>query len=1171
MASIGMLESIPEAPSDGREVGMDNPLTATVSGSSALFVERMVILGDAAESLLCKLYELYTMQDYLASGFPKLSELLVKKFPQHPSEINLSKVDKNNLERLLANVEGMLGKLKPWYFCLVDVMEYYKGVLSVLGEANTLLRSSDPALVENLIKSFAQTASDAVRVQILLASTPRVLIVQLYALAFYLDYRSKPISGFESREKPHEHDDLLLFLTRFDSVIPCLQQDFGEYQVVIERGIKNIFGPYCALASSTDIIASEKIFSDKGKGRHSIGPLRDVSQQRILENLSKVDEYREWTLWLSIACPMILTDERVIEFLRVILDETLLLPVFRDINLWIHAELLVHSYSRMKQILKQRKQPRQGHKTTLRSMVVSSFTTACGSAAETHLKRREFVLQLLTNVHASLLYNSDRTSFPGAQKCMTALALAKSEVLWHMHHSKETIPKGLPTNLKLPYEEPLQLKKCPPTQILMIVRSMKVVADELLKQEKEIVFKIIAHMEERASKIYNVLKNCDVDEFSITAKSIKRILILGFPQAGGSGNMTALRISWLRFLSLYPIVKLQAIQNFSVEKYKFSLLSELQDLINGTYLMDKLKRQISKTNNMRVIYYFMDKLNEIIDDSIQRTFDMDEFLPSLLDVHMSFLGNNHNRCQVIVDDDVAKPVEELLEKATRAMETIFLEIEEEGFGTYEGGSDIIRVSSSPKVKGKSSRRQSSKNIFDILDKKIASPSLLGKYKMLFGLVGALSNCENFQVSKYCIKPKGFLYAALKSIFESFLARTVGTSEPYPDPSAFHTKVSKFMNLLESFQPATTMNIGKLAREVIYQELPSRTKFRMPILAPRSNRTEMTILEKYASWYVSSVVNGPNVVYSEKLRTFSDGNFVGGSASVHLSALEVKSLLKVFGLYGMLAFWNEIDTSITDALNTLHKELSANQTFIAEVIFATSQRGDLSRGLEEIEGKAFILLELTVNAARVLGRCINFLDMVSHAAHLAFGGTVPNLQESLVHALETNAAEVLDKTDFQYAHLLSYALGRKVEGANPVVSSIFQNLSISGKSFDLIEQLFASILSHPLWKEIRFHPESETLDKDMMCIGTAFRHLCYLVDKCTPGVLNESDQERVSQRFESFLDTAAPLVYGDRGSAGAKLMFLENMLDDLYFTQGILEKHFPSILIKDARQGFTNQV
>ena len=140
----------------------------------------------------------------------------------------------------------------------------------------------------------------------------------------------------------------------------------------------------------------------------------------------------------------------------------------------------------MKQILKQRKQPRQGHKTTLRSMVVSSFTTACGSAAETHLKRREFVLQLLTNVHASLLYNSDRTSFPEAQKCMTALALAKSEVLWHMHHSKETIPKGLPTNLKLPYEEPLLLKKCPPTQILMIVRSMKVVADELLKQEKEI-------------------------------------------------------------------------------------------------------------------------------------------------------------------------------------------------------------------------------------------------------------------------------------------------------------------------------------------------------------------------------------------------------------------------------------------------------------------------------------------------------------------------------------------------------------------------------------------------------------------------------------------------------------------------------------------------------------
>ena len=107
----------------------------------------------------------------------------------------MSKVEKGNLERLLGNAEGMLENLQPWYYCLVDVMEYYGGVLSVLGEANALLRSADHSYCESLVKSFAQTASDAMRVQILWPPPPKVLIVQLYALAYYLDYRSKPISA----------------------------------------------------------------------------------------------------------------------------------------------------------------------------------------------------------------------------------------------------------------------------------------------------------------------------------------------------------------------------------------------------------------------------------------------------------------------------------------------------------------------------------------------------------------------------------------------------------------------------------------------------------------------------------------------------------------------------------------------------------------------------------------------------------------------------------------------------------------------------------------------------------------------------------------------------------------------------------------------------------------
>lgn len=101
----------------------------------------------------------------------------------------------------------------------------------------------------------------------------------------------------------------------------------------------------------------------------------------------------------------------------------------------------------------------------------------------------------------------------------------------------------------------------------------------------------------------------------------------------------------------------------------------------------------------------------------------------------------------------------------------------------------------------------------------------------------------------------------------------------------------------------------------------------------------------------------------------------------------------------------------------------------------------------------------------------------------------------------------------------------------------------------------------------YQPASETLDGDLLGVGLAFRHLCYLMAGATPGVATDVDPQAVADRFESFLDTAAPLVFADEGTAGAKILFLEHMVDDLYFSPRVLEKHFPTVLAKSARRRF----
>ena len=53
--------------------------------------------------------------------------------------------------------------------------------------------------------------------------------------------------------------------------------------------------------------------------------------------------------------------------------------------------------------------------------------------------------------------------------------------------------------------------------------------------------------------------------------------------------------------------------------------------------MDKMARQVAKVNQAKVVYYFADKFNDIVEEAILNDLEIDEVLQSVLDVHRSFL------------------------------------------------------------------------------------------------------------------------------------------------------------------------------------------------------------------------------------------------------------------------------------------------------------------------------------------------------------------------------------------------------------------------------------------------------------------------------------------------------------------------------------------------------
>ena len=160
-------------------------------------------------------------------------------------------------------------------------------------------------------------------------------------------------------------------------------------------------------------------------------------------------------------------------------------------------------------------------------MVVGSFTQACDTAAQKHMVRREFALQLLASCRMSLQYNENN----GFRRRTSAWPPSR----WRgprscgMHHWR-SIPQGLPTVLKLPREGPAP--QVPSQAHLRILQAMKGLTDELLAREEGMVSSIREELREKASKVANVLEKFDSDDSSVTAKSIKSVLSVGFPEDG---------------------------------------------------------------------------------------------------------------------------------------------------------------------------------------------------------------------------------------------------------------------------------------------------------------------------------------------------------------------------------------------------------------------------------------------------------------------------------------------------------------------------------------------------------------------------------------------------------------------------------------------------------------
>ena len=1134
MASVSSLtESMMFAPEPAGDDETENPLFKSYSGSSNC-VEKAVVLSDAAESLLAKLYELANMAEELSENYPKLTDALTKKFPQHPKKLvaSLQKVDKAGFQKLQQEAAQVTENLQTWYDVLEDVQSYYKAVQTTLDEIKNIILFGQSKHMQYMHRMLFQISCEALRVQILAASTPYKEVLQLYALASYLLYKSNPIMNFENKAniKSPQFDALVQFCVRFDAIIPTLQNEFRDYSDCYIVSIKDYVGPFINISLDVGFLKKHSVLTTTDSNEYKLMDKAEVSQQQMCEGLMRAEEFREWILWTCLVCPILFASKEVLNFARDTLKTTMLLPVFRDVMLWIHAELLVHSYPKMKEILKELKVPREEIKVDMKAAVNDSFNEALEKSGSRHVQRREFAINAISENMLRLEQGSE-VNGDFVSQLLATMAFARAEAMWYFTHADESLPSVLPGTLT-PKKGTTFAKVtvgAPSKHVLRLIGAMAAYAKCILQREETLSSALKKDCKERISRINHVLKNITDQKTSVLSKSIEFILNIGFGENDESlGNLSAMRMTWLRYASASYKTKLHIIDDLSLKKHDIKVITEVFDTVNSTYLIDRLTRQVTKSRSLKQIYFFVDKLDKLVEASFDIALDIGEHIEGILDMYGMFLHNNHPRCVAIVDEDILPPVQHFLERLSRLITRTLLEMEMEEYAFATGGLNLKKVK---EVLHERNKLHKAGGANPPSTEVAVSSSFLIKYAMVCAVIAALDKGSDFALPSCAVKLRAFVHHGFKTAFESFLGSSFGRDSLLPEPSALKTSLTRFIILIQSFQPATALDLSEIVRNVLYEEVPSSMEFFMPFKIHNRNSKPGNITKKYAEWYVSEIIHEKSsvgVMYSPVMKLFAKANTTGARAAFHASVEELGSLIGLFGFHIVIAVWNEIYDSILQCFAGLSHELKANQAFIAEVIFATNQKGTM-KGLANLETKSFVLDE-AMEIAKRLGRCALLLDMLSRAALEKFGKKFPGLLGNLTESLEDEETpNAMSPSDLNQLHLLNYAFGNVPVGQNPVLQSAFDKVSHT-LSFDLVEHLFSALMCHPVWKSVAFHPETGTLDNDMLSLGAAFRQVCYLMDKPVGGPPTEEAYQNVRNRFESFLDTATPLLFADVSGA-----------------------------------------
>ncbi|RZC67779.1 hypothetical protein C5167_011465 [Papaver somniferum] len=1196
-----------------------------------LNMQSLVQLNEVAQGLLAKMYRLNQILDYpdslshvFSDGFwksgiipnhPKICIIVSKKFPEHPSKLQLEKVDKIALDSLNDNAEVHFQRLEPWISLLLDLMAFREEALRLILDLSSTVITLLPHQNSLILHAFMDLFCSFIRVSLFSEKAtsnpiPRKMLLQMYNLLHAMLRNGRDCESYHR---------LVQFVDSYDPPIKGLHEDLNFVSPRIGEVLEAV-GPIIFLSTDSKKLRNEGFLSPYHPRYPDI--LTNTAHPMRAQDLANVTSYRDWVLFGYLVCPDELLRVTSIDIALVALKENLILTLFRDEFILLHEDYQTYVLPKILESKKMAKSGRAKQKEAdleysvakqVEKMISEVHEQALVSCDAIHRERRILLKQ---EIGRMVLFFTDQPSLlaPNIQMVFSALALAQSEVLWYFQHVGVISSKSKAVKMV-----PVELDPNDPT-IGFLLDGIDRLCCLVRKYIAAIRGYALSYLSSSAGRIRFLLNTpgmvaLDLDS---TLKGLFQQIVQcleNIPRPQGENvsaltcDLSDLRKEWLSVLMIVTssrsTINIRHLEKATVSTGKEGLLSEGNAAFNWSRCVDELESQLSKHGTLKKLYFYHHHLTTVFRNTMFGPEGRPQHCCAWLGVASSF----PECASIIVPEEVTKIgrdavlyVESLIESIMGGLEGLINILDSEGgLGLLETQllPEQAAIHMNHATKFSTPYAKSPKGFSGLpLPGYESYPENSNSIKMLeaamqrlTNLCSVLNDMEPICVLNHVFVLREYMRECILGNFRRRLLAVLKSDNDLQRPSVLEALIRRHISIVHLSEQHISMDLTQGIREVLLMEAFSGPVSSLHLFEKRADQQTGSAVEAVCNWYIENIVkdiSGAGLLFAPIHRCFKSTRPVGGYFAESVTDLkELKAFVRIFGGYGVDRLDRMMKEHTAALLNCIDTALRSNRE-VLEAIAGCTQSGD--RLEREANLNQIVDMDTVVGFCIQAGQALAFDRLLAEAAGAVLEEGAP-LVFSLLDGVAKHLPSFLpEKEEIKRLRCVANSFGVDGDHDSEWVRSIFYDVgSASDGSWSLLPYLFAAFMTSNIWDITAFNVDTGGFNNNIHCLARCinaviagsefvrFEREQQQSRSLSNGHVEEAQESDVNNyllvegniksAMQAFVKCASGIILdswndSNRSHLVAKLIFLDQLCElSTYLPRSTLETYIPYAILR----------